>query len=83
MLGQPTSPPTFLQPPLRGQSRDYLCVMLDQTAVEVDLPACSSTMILVCGKKYEFSLGGDAGSLWLFGDAKTVLVGNWLSGFLG
>ena len=61
MLGQPTQPLTFLQLSLGGQSRDYLGVMLDQMAVEVDLPGCSSTMIPVCDKEYEFSLGGDAG----------------------
>jgi hypothetical protein len=38
LLGQPTPPLTFLQLPLRHQLRDYLGVMLDQAAVEVDPP---------------------------------------------
>jgi hypothetical protein len=70
MLGQPTPPLTFLQLPLRGQSRDYLGVMLDQMAIEVDVPG--------------LLIHQDPG-LWAKSTNFSLVekIGNWLSSSLG
>ena len=48
----------FLQLSLRGQSRDYLGVMLDQAAVEVDPPSLLSHQDARLVAKSERVLGG-------------------------